>query len=129
MHKLNSTKRLLSLALIFLSVTGISASGQNLIYPPSLASRPRTVTQQKKISVDEDFLKAAELAIAERDKFKSQSEAKDEVIAAKDAQINALKGLLDIQKLISSEWQTAAGARKSALTIDDKLIAKYDTEI
>lgn len=79
--------------------------------------------------VDQEFLKAAQLAIAERDLFKAKSEAQLEIIASKDAQINALKGLLDVQKLISKEWQESAVARKAVISIDDKLIAKYDNEI
>lgn len=69
------------------------------------------------------------MAIAERDLLKAKSEAQLEVIASKDAQINALKGLLDIQKLISQNWQEAATARKSALEIDSKLIRNYDQQI
>src|SRR5688572_5172108 len=122
MQRINSIKKSLSLALIFLSVSATTASGQSLTSNPHLATRPRTVTQQKKVTVDEEFLKAAELAIAERDRFKAESDAKTEVINAKDAQINALKGLLDVQKLISKEWQESAGARKAVISIDDKLI-------
>lgn len=70
-----------------------------------------------------------QLALAERDRYKSESAAKSEIIAAQTDQLNALRALLQIQKSISSEWQTAAEARKSALSIDDKLLAKYDLEV
>lgn len=79
--------------------------------------------------VDAEFLKKVEIIIAERDKFKSTSEAQAEQISAQLDQINALRALLQIQKTISGEWQTAAEARKSALAIDDKLLAKYDQEV
>jgi hypothetical protein len=69
------------------------------------------------------------MAIAERDLFKAESLAKDEVITAKDAQINALRGLLDLEKRISADWQTAATARKAVITTDDKMIALYDQQI
>ena len=84
---------------------------------------------QKQISVDEETLKAMRLALAERDKLRTESAAKSEIIAAQDEQISALRALLQIQKTIAGEWQTAAEARKSALSIDDKLIAKYDLQI
>lgn len=91
---------------------------------------PQKIAQpQKQILVDEEFLKAAQLAVAERDRYKAESDAKTEIINAKDAQINALKGLLDVQKAISANWQEAATARKSALAIDDRIILTFEKRV
>ena len=84
---------------------------------------------QKRVLVDADFLRAAEIAIAERDKLRVQSEAKDEVIAGKDSQIAALRALLQLERDISKSWMESATARKNALTIDDRLIKQYDDQI
>ena len=81
------------------------------------------------MSVDEEFLKAAEKAILERDKYRAQSEAKDQIIASKDEQLAALRALLEIQKTISKDWQEAATARKDALKIDDKMFVLYEKRV
>lgn len=79
--------------------------------------------------VSEEFIKEAERNKAERDKFKSESEAKSEVISSQAAQIAALRGLLDVEKLISKDWKESALARKDVILTDDQLILTYDKRI
>lgn len=76
-----------------------------------------------------EFLKEVEIKLAERDKFKAQSESKDEVIAAQAAQINALRGLFQLERQISADWKESALARKDALKTDDKLLLQYDKRV
>lgn len=120
MHRQNLIKKL-SASILILTIALVTTN-----FAQSSNSNPQTA---KPITVDAEFLKAAQLAIAERDRYKAESDAKTEIIYAKDMQINALKGLLDVQKVISRDWQEAATARKSALAIDDKLILTYDKRI
>jgi hypothetical protein len=96
--------------------------------PLSLASRPRT-TQGKKVTIDEEFLKAAEVAIADRRRLQEESRAKDELLTAKDSQIAALRALLALEKQTAKDWMEAALNRKEALRVDDKVIALYDQQI
>jgi hypothetical protein len=84
---------------------------------------------KKQVLVDTEFLKTAEIALAERDRFKAESLAKDEVILAHLAQINALRGLLQIQTQISNDWKESATARKAVIATDDKIISLYDQQI
>jgi hypothetical protein len=118
----NSMKRC-SLLMLMLTLASVTT-----VYGQSSGSSQRPASSPK-ILVDAEFLKAAEIAIAERDKFKSQSETKDEVITAKDAQINALRALLQLQTQISADWKEAATARKDALKVDDKLLLQYDKRV
>lgn len=67
-----------------------------------------------------------EKALAERDKLRVQVAAKDAIILAKDEQILALQGLLQTERQISQDWKTAALERKSAITIDDKMITAFE---
>jgi hypothetical protein len=83
----------------------------------------------KQVSVDEEFLKAAQLVIAERDKLQAVTRAQAEVILEQGKQNDALRALLDVQKIISQEWKTSATIRKDVITLDDKMIAKYDQEV
>jgi hypothetical protein len=83
----------------------------------------------QKVLVDIEFLKAAEIAIADRDRLKVVSEGQAEALMAKDQQIAALRGLLQLEKQISTDWKEAATARKDALKTDDKLILTYDKRI
>lgn len=105
-------------------------------YAQALNSRPSVVSSQrsevggqKPVTVDAEFLKAAQIAIAERDKFKAVSEAQAEALTAKDQQIAALRALLQIQESISTSWKNAATERKDAIQTDDKLIKFYDQRI
>lgn len=104
-------------------MSGTTAFAQSSNSPPSTASN------QKRVTVDEDFLKAAEKAIADRDRLQAVSEAQAEALTAKDAQIAALRSLLDVQRQISEDWKAAAMQRKDALATTDKLIATYDARV
>lgn len=74
-------------------------------------------------------MKAAQVALAERDLYRTQAEGLQEQVDAKDRQLAALRGLLQIQEQISKDWMEAALGRKQALQVDDKLIANYDQQI
>jgi hypothetical protein len=122
MQRFNLIKRCSLLMLMLMLVNG------SLVYGQSSGSSQRPASSPK-ILVDAEFLKAAEIAIAERDKFKSQSEAKDEVITAKDQQLAAERRQLQLQTQISADWKEAATARKDALKVDDKLLIQYDKRV
>jgi hypothetical protein len=121
MLKRNLIRKFSLLIALFLTVNATSVCAQS--------SGSGQQPANKQVLVDAEFLKEVEIKLAEREKFKSQSEAKDEVIAGKDAQIAALRGLLQVEKLISTDWKESALARKDALKTDDKLILQYDKRV
>jgi hypothetical protein len=100
----------------------------SLAYGQSSASSPRPATDQK-VVVDQEFLIEAEKAIADRQRLQAVTAAQAEALTAKDQQIAALRGLLQIQQQISADWKEAATARKDALKTDDKLILQYDKRV
>ncbi len=86
-------------------------------------SRPRSVlAQTKTIPVTEEFLKAAEDAIAERDHLRI-------VVELKDQQIGALNGFIEIQREQVKQWSTAALERKDAIKFDDAAAKLQGEEI
>jgi hypothetical protein len=115
-------KKICSLSMLIWIFAGGTQS-----FAQGLNSSQRPASEQKKtVAVDEDFLKEVQRQAAERDKFKSQADALTEVVTAKDAQIAALRGLLQIEQQISADWKTSALARKDALKTDDKLILQFE---
>ena len=105
------------LALMLILASGSSAFAQGS------KSKPQTVP------VSEEFLKAAELAIAERDHLKVTVELKDQQIAALKDQIGALNGLAQIQSARAEAWAKAATERTTALASDDKVFRIQGEEI
>jgi hypothetical protein len=98
-------------------------------YGQSSASPQRPATEQQKILVDQAFLIEAEKAIADRQRLQAVTAAQAEIILAKDQQIAALRGLLQVQQQISQDWKSAATARADALKVDDRLLIQYDKRI
>lgn len=119
----NSSKRWSASALMLLLLNAVGASAQ------SSTSRPNNAAVQDRVTVTEAFLKEAEKAIADLERLRAVSAAQAEALTAKDAQIAALRSLLDVQRQISEDWKAAAMQRKDALATTDKLIATYDARI
>lgn len=108
-------KRTLSLILICLILTPCAA----------LAQQP----DKPKVGVSEELGRALELALSEVESLRAQSKIKDEVIAAKDAQIAALNGYAQIERARAEKWMESALSRKEGSVIDDKRLALYDVEV
>lgn len=61
--------------------------------------------------------------------MRRQIEIKNELIAAKDAQIAAMNGFIEIQRAQVKEWSTAALERKEAIKFDDAAMRLQEQEI
>jgi hypothetical protein len=99
------------------------------VFAQSSNSKTANAESPQKIIVSEEFIKEAERNRAEKEKFKAESEAKTEIIVSQSAQIAALRGLLDVEKLISKDWKESALARKDVIKTDDKIIPMYEQQL
>lgn len=86
---------------------------------PLQESRPRRVT------ISEDLLRFYQEQALEAERLRVENAGLKEIIAEKDKQHAALKGLLQVQEIDTSKWKALAEERGKESKITDDLLASW----
>lgn len=127
----NMWKKLLLLMLLSIQLKGVEGYAQQ----PS-SQQTNAPAQPRQVLVSEDLLKEAEKAFADNTRLRATVEAQKIALDASDREKAALRGLLQVQELISEDWKKSALSRKDALaesakltTLDEKRVAKLEADL
>lgn len=92
---------------------------------PVSASRPLQESRPRRVTISEDVLKFYQEQALEAERLRVENAGLKEIIAEKDKQHAALRGLLQVQEVSTDKWKALAEERGKESKITDELLASW----